>query len=131
MTFDTITALETAPHGPTCSCMDKTHDTTLPVALQPLAAMAVLLERLERMPRQASAEQYREVAQRVSELLAEAEPGDALSALLSAAPATAELYENLQYEHAGLVRSPLDAALAAEREAAAAITRARRTAPAA
>jgi hypothetical protein len=110
--------------------MDKTHDTTLPVALQPLAAMAVLLERLERMPRQASPEQYREVAQRVSELLSEAEPGDALNALLAAAPATAELYENLQYAHAGLVRSPLDAALAAEQAAAAAITRARRTAPA-
>jgi len=111
--------------------MEKTQGSTLPAALQPLAAMAVLLERLERMPRQASAGQYREVAQRVAELLAQAEPGDALNALLSAAPATAEIYENLQYEHAGLVRSPLDAALAAEREAAAAIVRARRTAPAA
>jgi hypothetical protein len=111
--------------------MEKTHDGINHPALQPLAAMAVLLERLERLPRKASAEQYREVAQRVAELLAQAEPGDALNALLSAAPATAEIYENQQYEHAGLVRSPLDAALAAEREAAAAITRARRTAPAA
>ena len=111
--------------------MEKTHDSKVPAALQPLASMAVLLERLERMPRQASAEQYREVAQRVSEMLAQAEPGDALNALLAVTPATAELYENLQYEHAGLVRSPLDAALAAERAATAAIARARRTAPAA
>jgi hypothetical protein len=107
--------------------MEKTHDS----ALQPLAAMAVLLERLERMPRQASAAQYREVAQRVAELLVQAEPGDALNALLSAAPATAEIYENQQYEHAGLVRSPLDAAIAAEHDTIAAIEHARRATPAA
>lgn len=110
--------------------MERTHDSTLPAALQPLAALAVLLERLERLPRQASPQQYREVAQRAAKLLAQAEPGDALNALLTAAPATAEIYENLHYEHAGLVRSPLDAALRAEREAAAAIARARRTAAA-
>lgn len=131
MTSDTTAALETAPLGPNLARMATTHDITVPAALQPLASMAVLLERLERMPRQASPGQYREVARRVSELLAQAEPGDALNALLFVTPATAEIYENLQYEHAGLVRSPLDAALAAEREAAAAITRARRTAPAA
>lgn len=112
--------------------MDKTTDSTFPAALRPLATMAVLLERLERTaPRKASAEQYREVVLRVSELLAEAEPGEALNALLAVAPATAEVYENLQYAHAGLVRSPLDAALAAEQAAVAAIARARGTAPAA
>lgn len=111
--------------------MEKTHDSALPAGLQPLAAMAVLLERLERLPRKASAEQYRDVAQRVADLLAQAEPGVALNALLSAAPATAEIYENLQYEHAGLVRSPLEAAIAAEEDAIAAIEHARRAAPAA
>jgi hypothetical protein len=112
--------------------MDKTTESGFPTALRPLAAMAVLLERLERVtPRKASAEQYREVVQRVSEMLTEAEPGDALNALLAVAPATAEVYENLQYAHAGLVRSPLDAALAAEQAAVAAIARARRIAPAA
>ena len=111
--------------------MEKTSQPTFPAALRPLAAMAALLERLERTPREASAEQYREVAQSVATLLAEAEPGDVLSALLAMTPATAEIYENVQYAHAGLVRSPLDAALAAEQAAVAAIQRARRKAPAA
>jgi hypothetical protein len=100
------------------------HPTTLrlPASLHALAAMAGLLERLERTPRQASAEQYRAVVQRVQALLAAAEPGAALDALLQAAPATAELYENLQYTHAGLCRSPLEAALNAELAASAALT---------
>jgi hypothetical protein len=106
--------------------MEQTGQRTFPTALTELAATAVLLERLERQPRKASAQQYREVVQRVSRMLADAEPGTALDALLGAAPATAELYENLQYAHAGLCRSPLDAATAAEQEAAAAIARARR-----
>ena len=106
--------------------MEQTGQRTFPTALTELAAMAVLLERLERQPRKASAQQYREVVQRVSRMLADAEPGTALDALLGAAPATAELYENLQYAHAGLCRSPLDASTAAEQEAAAAIARARR-----
>lgn len=109
----------------------ETSDRTFPAALQDLAAMAVLLERLERQPRKASAEQYREVVQRVSKLLQEAEPGAALHALLSVAPASAEIYENLQYEYAGLCLSPLDRATAAEQDAVAAIDHARRAAPAA
>lgn len=98
----------------------------LPASLHVLAAMAALLERLEREPRQASAAQYRGVAQQVSQLLAAAEPGDGLDALLALAPATAELYENLQYTHAGLCRSPLEAALNAELAATAALGRAAR-----
>jgi len=98
----------------------------LPASLHVLAAMAALLERLEREPRQASAAQYRGVAQQVSQLLAEAEPGAMLDALLAVAPATTELYENLQYTHAGLCRSPLEAGLNAELAASAAITRAGR-----
>jgi len=105
--------------------MEATRDSTVPAPLQALAAMAMLLERLERTPRKVSAEQYRGVVRTVAGLLAEAEPSEALNALLALAPATAELYENQQYAHAGLVRSPLDAALAAEREAVAAIGRAR------
>jgi hypothetical protein len=48
--------------------------------------------------------------------------------VLGAHPAAAELYENLQYEHAGLCRSPLEAALNAELLAGAAIQRAMRRA---
>ena len=109
----------------------ETSDRTFPAELHDLAAMAALLERLERQPRKASAEQYREVVQRVGKLLEEAEPGVALNALLSVAPAAAELYENLRYAHAGLCLSPLDRATAAEQAAAATIEHARRVAPAA
>lgn len=96
--------------------------------LRALAAMAVLLERLERLPRGASATQYREVVRQVQALLEQAPPGPELDTLLGAAPAVATLYENLQYRHAGLCRSPLEAALNAELAAQAAITRARRPA---
>lgn len=98
---------------------------SFPARLQALAAMAGLLERLERQPSGASAEQYRGVVRQVTELLREAEPGPALDALLGAVPAAATLYENLHYPHAGLVRSPLEPALNAELAAQAAIARAR------
>ena len=76
--------------------------------LQSLVALAYLLERLERGPLQASADQYRLVAQKLREELACA-PADAqLGAVLRAYPAAAEIYENLQHEWAGLCRSALD-----------------------
>lgn len=94
-----------------------------PPTLLSLRSMGVLLERLERLPRGAAASQYRDVALKVQRLLGEAEPGDELSALLQALPATAELYENMNYAHAGLCRSPLDAALEGELAARAAIAK--------
>ena len=97
----------------------------LPARLNSLAAMAGLLERLDRQRSTASAEQYRGVARQVSTLLAQAEPDEHLQRLLNAAPASAELYENLRYEVAGLVRSPLEKALNAEMAATAAIQKAR------
>ena len=98
----------------------------LPARLQTLAAMAALLERLEEQPRSASAAQYRGVVRQVASLLDDAEPGEHLDALLAAAPATAALYENLHYGHAGLCKSPLEAALNAELDAVKAIDKARR-----
>jgi hypothetical protein len=107
--------------------MESNTRSTLPAALRDLAAMAALLERLDLDPHgSASAHQYRDVARRVSALLVDAPPGPMLDQLLSAAPATAALYENLQYAHAGLVRAPLEAAMDAERAATAAIAKARR-----
>lgn len=101
----------------------------LPAHLHSLAAMAGLLERLEGAPPSgktgASAEQYRSVAQRVRELLAEVTPDEDLHRLLQAAPHTAELYENLRYDVAGLCLQPLDSALKAEMAATAALQRAR------
>ncbi|UUX93964.1 hypothetical protein [Aquabacterium sp. J223] len=101
----------------------------LPERLVPLAAMAHLLERLERTPRPAgpaSADQYRDLVQRLEAALADQPMDAALQALLNAHPATAELYENLQYRHAGLCRSPLEASLNAELKAVEVIGRAQR-----
>lgn len=98
----------------------------LPSRLHTLAAMAGLLERLEAAPSTASAEQYLGVARQVRVLLAQAEPDEHLHLLLNAAPHTAELYENLRYEAAGLCRAPLETALNAELAAAAVIGRARK-----
>jgi hypothetical protein len=97
----------------------------LPARLNSLAAMASLFERLDRNRTTASAEQYRTLARRVTELLAVAEPDNHLQALLNVAPASAMLYENLRYEQAGLVRAPLEMALNAELAATAAIAKAR------
>jgi hypothetical protein len=98
----------------------------LPARLHSLAAMSGLLERLERTPSSASADQYRSVARQVSALLAQAEPDEHLHRLLDIAPAAAELYENLRYDIAGLCRAPLERALNAELQASAAIASARR-----
>lgn len=98
---------------------------TVPVGLQSVAALAVLLEKLERAPRQASAGQFQQVAQQLSRMLVTATPGPALDALLQALPAAAELYENAHYAHAGLCRSPLTLALDTELAASACIRRAR------
>ena len=92
--------------------------------LQTLAAMAALLERLDRQPRSASAAQYQGVVEQVKRLLIEAAPGVEFNALLAVAPATAEVYENMHYAQAGLCRSPLEAALNAELAASAALTKA-------
>src|SRR5687768_6148491 len=106
--------------------MQTSHPVRLPARLHALAAMAALLERLENQRTSASADQYRRVAQQIDTLLAAAEPGDDLDKLLAIAPATAAIYENQQYAHAGLCRAPLEAALNAELAATAAIGKARR-----
>ncbi len=88
--------------------------------------LAELLERLEHSPVPVGAGQYRSVAARLAQALNDAKPGTELGALLDTHPAAAELYENSNYQHAGLCRSPLDSALAAEQQARQAIERARR-----
>lgn len=97
----------------------------VPPHLQPLASLALLLEKLEQQPRQASPAQYRQLALRLGALLDEAEPGPVLDQLLTALPAAAELYENRRYAQAGLCRAPLQAALDTELAAAAVIRRVR------
>jgi hypothetical protein len=84
---------------------------------QALLVLAGLLERLERSPVRVDPAQYRTVVARLSAALAEDWPQDLMDALLRAHPATAELYENLNYARSGLSRAPLDRAVQAEQAA--------------
>jgi ferritin-like metal-binding protein YciE len=93
-----------------------------------LVLLARMLERLDRSEEAVDPQQYRGVVEHLSEVLRTVPNDAALEAVLSASPATAELYENLQYEHAGLCRSPLEAGLNAELAARAAIDAARHSA---
>lgn len=97
----------------------------IPESLRVVITLAQLLERFERSGQPVSADQYRAVVRHLSEELSGRELEPALDAVLKAFPATAELYENLRYEHAGLCRSPLEASLNAELNAAGAIRVAR------
>lgn len=88
--------------------------------------LAELLERLEHSAVPVGAEQYRSVVLHLVNELGDIGSGTALGALLDTYPAAAELYENLNYQYAGLCRSSLDASLSAELEAKEAIDRAMR-----
>jgi hypothetical protein len=93
-----------------------------------LVMLARMLERLDRSAVAVDPQQYRGVVEHLSELLRTLPHDSGLEAVLEASPATAELYENLNYQHAGLCRSPLDPALAAEVAAREAIEAARSSA---
>ncbi len=87
--------------------------------------LAQLLERLERGGHPDAA-QYRMVVRRLTDELARVTDFDTLNSVLEAHPAAAEIYENMNYQHAGLCRSLLDTSLAAEQRAREAIARAMR-----
>jgi hypothetical protein len=97
----------------------------VPPELHQLAATGLLLEKLDRTPRKASAEQYRSLVQRAAALLEAAEPGPVLEQLLDAMPALAELWENRHFATSGLCRAPLEEAMNAELDAAALLKRLR------
>jgi hypothetical protein len=86
--------------------------------------LAQLLERLEHSAVPVGAEQYRSVVEHLVHEFEDVAPGADLGRLLDAYPAAAEVYENINYQHAGLCRSALDASLAAEVSAREAIARA-------
>lgn len=90
--------------------------------------LAQLLERLDRSAAPVGAEQYRSVVRHLAEEFEELQSEPGLTRLLDAFPSAAELYENLNYRHAGLCRSPLELSLASEQQALALIRRARRAA---
>jgi hypothetical protein len=87
--------------------------------------LSQLLERLERSTAPIGAEQYRSVVRHLSQEFGSLQAHDGLSAVLDAHPAAAQLYENLNYRHAGLCRSPLEQSLDAELQARKVIERAR------
>jgi hypothetical protein len=94
--------------------MNATQSRMLPERLAVAFTLAHLLQKLDASATPVAPEQYRSVVSRLSEELARLPMDDDLQAVLNTFPAAAELYENLNYQHAGLCRSPLDRALAAE-----------------
>jgi len=97
----------------------------VPPRLAVLFTLARLLEQLERSPERVHPEQYRSVVSHLVHELDRVEPDPTFRQLLDIFPGLSQVYENLQYAHAGLCRSPLDASLNAERVARAAIDSAR------
>jgi hypothetical protein len=89
-----------------------------------LLMLARLLDRLEGSEVAVDPGQYRSVVMRLSQELDAAEPGPLLRAVLAEHPAASALYENLNYQHAGLVRAPLELSLSSELAAKDAIARA-------
>ena len=98
-----------------------------------LVTLVQVLRRMERSSVPVDPDQYRSVIEHLKTELRGHPRDAALESLLAAVPELAELYENLNYEHAGLCRSPLEAAVRAEQAARAAIAAAagRKDAPAA
>lgn len=95
------------------------------VDLAPVRVLAALLERLDNSQIPVDPAQYRSVVLHLEGAF-RALPGSVgLGDLLSSHPSAAQVYENLNYAHAGLVRSPLEASLAAEGLARSAIQRAK------
>jgi hypothetical protein len=102
----------------------KTHQPSALTELAPIRVLAALLERLEHSSVAVDPAQYRAVVARLQSALQTVKPSDALRDLLAEHPAASELYENTQYEVAGLCRSPLDLSVAAEQQARTVIKRA-------
>ncbi|MDQ3060382.1 MAG: hypothetical protein M3R45_12840 [Pseudomonadota bacterium] len=104
--------------------MNATKLSSLKTDLTVTHVLAELLERLEHSRVPVGAEQYRSVVLHLVNELGDVAPGKALGDLLDTHPAAAELYENVNYQYAGLCRSALDASLAAEQLAKQALDRA-------
>jgi len=90
-----------------------------------LLALVQVLRKLEHSRVPVDPEQYRSLVAHITAELQNHAQDAGLEALLAAAPELAELYENLNYAHAGLCRSPLDASVRAEQAARDAIAAAK------
>lgn len=87
---------------------------TVPTELLPLVRLAQLLQALDGQGGAADPHQYRLLVERLTTELRQHQAHAALPPLLDHLPAAAEVYENLQYAHAGLVRAPLSLSLGSE-----------------
>jgi hypothetical protein len=87
---------------------------TVPSELLSLARLAHLLQSLEGLGRAADPHQYQLLVQKLTAELHEQQGHEALPGLLEHFPAAGEVYENLQYAHAGLCRAPLEMSLSSE-----------------
>lgn len=104
--------------------MNDTRTSPLSARFATTQILANLLERLDCSTVPVDAGQYRSVVLHLVQEFGDVQPGPELGTLLDSHPAAAELYENLNYEYAGLCRSSLDVSLAAEKQARAAIDKA-------
>ncbi len=106
--------------------MPAVYTLTVPNELLAVVRLSQLLQNLEGQGRAADAHQYQLLVRKLSAALDEHQGHEALQRLLDHFPAAAEVYENLQYAHAGLVRAPLEASLKSELASRSLLERVRR-----
>jgi len=94
--------------------MASVYKLAVPAELLSLVRLAQLLQALEGQGRAADPHQYQLLVRKLGAELDEHQAHEALPALLDHFPAAAEVYENLQYGHAGLVRASLEMSLTSE-----------------
>jgi len=87
---------------------------TVPSELMPLVRFAQLLQALDGQGGAADPHQYQVLVGKIATELRTHQGHPALDGLLDHLPASAEIYENLQYGHAGLCRMPLGRAVESE-----------------
>ncbi|HEY8880399.1 MAG TPA: hypothetical protein VIN03_22710 [Roseateles sp.] len=101
----------------------------VPAELLSLVRLAQLLQALEGQGRAADPHQYQLLVQKLGAELREQQGHEVLASLLDHFPAAAEVYENLQYGHAGLVRAPLEMSLSSELAAREVLARMKKKTP--
>jgi len=99
---------------------------TVPTELLPFARFAQLLQALDGQGGAADPHQYRLLVGKIATELQAHQGHEALPGLLDHFPASAEIYENLQYAHAGLCRAPLELSLTSEMAARSLLERVKR-----
>ena len=109
--------------------MNEIQTRATPSRLAVAVVLSQLLQRLDQSTVPVGAEQYRSVVSRLAGEFERLDGDPALPRLLERFPSAAELYENLNYRHAGLCRSPMEPAISAEVQARQVIERVTRRDP--